>query len=135
MADFYAMAQDAANKVEALFGEQVDLLPWEGERQTGGFAEGGPDNTRTPQMNVRVIFKEWDNKQTSAGEQLNSQIATATAYFNMRQTLVDACGLRQHDRIHSLKPERNNAIWEVLFVAKSSVGRPRVYVVEVPEAE
>jgi hypothetical protein len=116
----------AANIVEAQYGEQVDLLPWQSEQQAS-FVEGGPDTTRSPAMDVRVLF--YVRTSESDKVEMNAQIAQAEAFFVMRQSLVDDVQLTQGDRIRAL--EQNNNFYEVTFVGKSSVGRPRVYVVRI----
>jgi hypothetical protein len=130
-ADWYAQANNAADVIELHFGEQVDLLPWTKETDQG-FTEGGPDPVRNALMNVRVLFKAWEASQMQA---FNAAIAQSTAYFVIKQALIDATGLTQNDRIRQLDPVRNGQLWEVLYVAKSSVGRPRVYVNPIAETK
>jgi len=125
-AQWLATVNTAANAVEAQFGEQVDLIPWESEQEVA-FTEASQDTTREAALDVRVLFVQKSGDDAASGP--IEAVAKSEAYFVIRQDLIDQVGLTQNDRIRRL--DENDELFKVNFIGKSSVRRPRVYVSRV----
>ena len=117
----------AADIVLSQFGESVDLLPWEPETDSP-FSERGPDTTRSPRLAAVALFHQGVGEEDKA---LSASIAVAEAYYVIDQSYIEACGLTQGDRL--VANDRGHETFEVVFVGKSAVRYPRVYVFRVKD--
>jgi hypothetical protein len=113
--------------IEAMWGEQADLLPWQ-KNEAARFVEPGPDTTRPAQYDCRILFKR--KQATSSGDNMMKVVAEDT-YAVVAVSYIEACGLTQGDRIRLR--DRGGALFQVSYLGQKYTTRQRVYLTELQE--
>ena len=122
-----AQMEAGMTSIEAQWGEQADLLPWQ-SREAVRFVEPGPDTTRMPLLNVRVLFKR---KMVTTSPVGDGSVGGQETYAVIRDTYIEQVDLQQGDRVRLIN--RNNELLEVSKLGQKYTTRQRVYLTSLQE--
>lgn len=113
--------------IENMWGEQADLLPWQKDEDAARFVEPGPDTTRAPLLDVRILFKR---KQVSADKEGEGSVASQMIYAVIRTAYIQQIGLQQGDHVRLID---RGEMYKVSNFGQKYTTRQRVYLTELQE--